>query len=137
MKRIGVTILAVVLAVTCSANVEVQKKAKVNATADKAPAVQKTGEAVACPEAKQHCRDMDLYLLIGQSNMAGRGVLKNASRVGTDRVYKFGKDGVWVEAVEPIHFDRRAAVAGLAASFARTMADRNPSARIGLNKDRQ
>ena len=53
------------------------------------------------------------------------------SRRGTD----FGH--IWVEAVEPIHFDRRAAVAGLAASFARTMADRNPSARIGLNKDRQ
>ena len=28
-------------------------------------------------------RDMDLYLLIGQSNMAGRGVLTETNRVGT------------------------------------------------------
>ena len=132
MKRIVMTILAVLLAVTCSADVEVQKKAKLKAAADKSPAVQKNGEATACPDAKLQCRDMDLYLLIGQSNMAGRGVLKKTNRVGTDRVYKFGKDGVWVEAVEPIHFDKRAAGAGLAASFARTMADRDPSVRIGL-----
>ena len=42
MKRIGMTILAVLLAVTCSANVEVQKKAKLKAAAYKSPAVQKT-----------------------------------------------------------------------------------------------
>ncbi len=76
--------------------------------------------------------NMDLYLLIGQSNMAGRGVLTASNRISTDGVYKLTKNGEWEQAVEPIHFDKKAAGAGLAASFARTMADRPGAAEIGL-----
>ena len=83
-------------------------------------------------DVKPPSRDMDLYLLIGQSNMAGRGVLTEANRVSAERVFKLGKSGKWEEASEPIHFDKTSAGAGLAASFARTMADRDPSVRIGL-----
>lgn len=82
--------------------------------------------------ARPPCREMDLYLLIGQSNMAGRGALTESNRIGKTRVYKFGKNGKWVEATEPIHFDKPGAGAGLAASFARTMADCDPSVKIGL-----
>ena len=82
--------------------------------------------------ARPPCREMDLYLLIGQSNMAGRGTLTESNRIGRARVYKFDKSGKWVEAAEPIHFDKPEAGAGLAASFARAMADDDSTVKIGL-----
>lgn len=76
---------------------------------------------------------MDLYLLIGQSNMAGRGVLTDSNRVSADRIFKFDADMRWQRAEEPIHFDKPdIAGAGLAASFARAMADRCEGVTIGL-----
>ena len=75
---------------------------------------------------------MDLYLLVGQSNMAGRGVLTDSNRVNADRVFKLDAKGEWQRAEEPIHFDKKSAGAGLAASFARTMADKNNDVKIGL-----
>lgn len=80
----------------------------------------------------------DVYLLMGQSNMAGRGVLTADNRLDTTRVVKWncrtqGGDGdAWIEAVEPIVQDRDFSGAGLAASFARALADDNPSVVIGL-----
>ena len=53
--------------------------------------------------------DMDLYLLIGQSNMAGRGVLTAANRISADRVFKLDASGRWKRAEEPIHFDKKLA----------------------------
>ncbi|MBQ4199910.1 MAG: hypothetical protein II649_08500, partial [Kiritimatiellae bacterium] len=76
--------------------------------------------------------DMDIYLLVGQSNMAGRGILTAANRVNTDRIFKLDAQGKWQVADEPIHFDKKAAGAGLAASFARTMADKDKNVKIGL-----
>lgn len=75
----------------------------------------------------------DVYLLIGQSNMAGRGVLTPSNRVDTTRVRKWDvKLNEWVEAVEPIVTDRPFSGAGLGATFGRAMADANPNAVIGL-----
>ena len=74
----------------------------------------------------------DIFILGGQSNMAGRGTLTADNRVSTERVLKFTKDGKWVEATEPIHFDKPSARAGLAASFARVLADRDPDKVIAL-----
>ena len=77
--------------------------------------------------------DMDLYLLIGQSNMAGRGVLTDSNRVSADGIFKLDAAGEWQVAEEPIHFDKPTiAGAGLAASFARAMADRRTGVPIGL-----
>ena len=77
--------------------------------------------------------NMDLYLLIGQSNMAGRGVLTDSNRVSADGIFKLDADGEWQAAEEPIHFDKPSiAGAGLAASFARAMADRRTGVPIGL-----
>ena len=90
------------------------------------------GVCMARADARPSTRDMDLYLLIGQSNMAGRGALTEANRVSTERVFKLDKSGNWEDATEPIHFDKTSAGAGLAASFARTRADRDPSVKIGL-----
>ena len=77
-------------------------------------------------------KDLDLYLLIGQSNMAGRGKLTKENRVSAERVLKLENNGRWVEAREPLHLDKPSAGAGLGASFARTMADADPSVTVGL-----
>ena len=77
-------------------------------------------------------KDMDLYLLVGQSNMAGRGALTDENRINADRIFKLDAHGKWQPAEEPIHFDRKSAGAGLAASFARAVADKNKDVKIGL-----
>ena len=50
--------------------------------------------------------NMDLYLLIGQSNMAGRGVLTDSNRISADGIFKLDAAGEWQVAEEPIHFDK-------------------------------
>lgn len=75
---------------------------------------------------------LHLYLLIGQSNMAGRGVLTPENRVSHERVIKFSKENTWLEATEPLHFDKPIAGAGLGASFALAMAAENPGITVGL-----
>jgi len=79
------------------------------------------------PKEKLH-----LYLLVGQSNMAGRGKLTPENRISSERVIKLENNGRWVEAGEPLHLDKPSAGAGLGASFARKMADADPSVTIGL-----
>lgn len=76
--------------------------------------------------------ERDVYLLIGQSNMAGRGTLTPSNRIASAGIVKFSAEGEWVPAEEPIHFDKSTAGAGLAASFARTMADACPGHEIAL-----
>lgn len=80
------------------------------------------------PKEKLH-----LYLLIGQSNMAGRGVLDTEKRLSRQRVLKFSPNNKWTQGIEPLHHDKPAAVgAGLGMSFAREMAEAYPEATIGL-----
>lgn len=73
----------------------------------------------------------DIYLLLGQSNMAGRGDLTQYNRLSTDRVEKLDKADRWGAATEPIHYDKPSAGAGLGMSFARLVADAT-GAEIGL-----
>lgn len=73
-----------------------------------------------------------LYLLIGQSNMAGRGALDSPPAPVTPRVLKFTKDQTWAPAVEPLHFDKTIAGVGLGASFAAVLAEADPNVTIGL-----
>ncbi len=78
-------------------------------------------------------QDMQLFLLIGQSNMAGRGPVGPEDKVPHPRVFMLNKKYAWVPAVDPVHFDKPAiAGVGLASSFARTLADERPAATIGL-----
>lgn len=74
-----------------------------------------------------------LYLLIGQSNMAGRGKITPESAVSSERVLKFSQENTWVPGVDPLHFDKPAvAGVGPGSSFGRAMADAAPDATIGL-----
>ena len=76
---------------------------------------------------------MDLYLLIGQSNMAGRGSVEEQDRIPHPRVFTLSKGNQWVPAMDPIHFDKLAvAGVGPGRTFGIKMAENDPSACIGL-----
>lgn len=85
--------------------------------------------AVASPPSVEK---FDLYLLVGQSNMAGRGKLTPADRKPDARVLVLGKEDQWVSQGEPLHFDKKEAGVGLGFTFAKLMADRAPGMTIGL-----
>ena len=73
-----------------------------------------------------------LYLLIGQSNMAGRGEVSDQDRQIHQRVFALNKDNAWVPASDPIHFDKPIAGVGPGLTFGKVMADSKPGIRIGL-----
>lgn len=75
---------------------------------------------------------LHLYLLIGQSNMAGRGAVGEQDKTPSPRVLKFTKENSWAPATDPLHFDKPIAGVGLGSSFGRVMAEASPDATIGL-----
>jgi hypothetical protein len=77
--------------------------------------------------------DMQLFLLIGQSNMAGRGQVEAQDKVPHPRVFMLTKELAWVPAVDPMHFDKPERIGvGLGKTFGAVIADANPAAIIGL-----
>lgn len=75
----------------------------------------------------------DLYLLIGQSNMAGRGELDAAAAAPSPRILNLDKSGTWVPARDPLHFDKPDIVGvGPGLSFALDVLALRPEATIGL-----
>ncbi|CAM3003932.1 sialate O-acetylesterase [Rariglobus hedericola] len=76
---------------------------------------------------------LDLYLLIGQSNMAGRGALSEADRKPDPRIFVLNKENAWVSQGEPIHFDKPGMTGvGLGFTFAKLAAAKNPGVTVGL-----
>lgn len=73
-----------------------------------------------------------LYLLVGQSNMAGRGAVEADDREPNPRVLMLNQTGNWVPAVDPMHFDKAAAGVGLGRTFGIKMAEATPGVTIGL-----
>jgi hypothetical protein len=84
------------------------------------------------PTASPPPESFHLFLLIGQSNMAGRGVVEDAHRLPIPRVLMLDRSGAWVPAVDPMHFDKPIAGVGLGRSFAARVADSNPGITVGL-----
>lgn len=73
-----------------------------------------------------------LFLLVGQSNMAGRGAVEEQDTKPHARVLMLNKDGEWVPAVEPIHFDKAGAGVGPGRTFGTLYAEANPGITVGL-----
>lgn len=79
------------------------------------------------PKEKLH-----LYLLAGQSNMAGRGEITEADKKIHPNIFMFTKEGQWAHAVAPIHYDKKSAGVGLAKSFAQILAKEDKEVAICL-----
>jgi hypothetical protein len=74
-----------------------------------------------------------LFLLVGQSNMAGRGKPAASDRTPHARVVMLDKSGTWVPAIEPMHFDKPAVIGvGPGRAFGGAIAEATPDATIGL-----
>ena len=76
--------------------------------------------------------ERDLYLLAGQSNMAGRGTVEPADRVPVAGIMMLDRHMMWVPAVDPVHFDKPSAGVGPARGFAQAVHDADPTRPIGL-----
>lgn len=74
-----------------------------------------------------------LYLLVGQSNMAGRGQVDSISKQINPQILMLNKQGEWEPAVDPLHFDRPPIVGvGPGLSFAKEILGNNKKNKIGL-----
>lgn len=74
-----------------------------------------------------------LFLLVGQSNMAGRGTVTPEDKKPLPRILMLNQAGEWVPAIDPLHFDKpTAAGVGIGRSFAQVIAETNPDITIGL-----
>ena len=76
--------------------------------------------------------NFQLYILMGQSNMAGRGTCDAESKVIHPRVKKLNKTLQWVPATDPLHFDKPSAGVGPGRTFGIQLAEANPDIQIGL-----
>ncbi|MEY4534561.1 MAG: hypothetical protein RLZZ246_879 [Planctomycetota bacterium] len=76
---------------------------------------------------------LELFLLVGQSNMAGRGTLEAEDTRPIARLWSFNQQAQWVPAIDPLHFDKPKVVGvGPGRTFGIVMAEAWPSAEIGL-----
>ncbi|EDY84226.1 conserved domain protein [Verrucomicrobiia bacterium DG1235] len=73
-----------------------------------------------------------LILLAGQSNMAGRGDMEGPRVESNPQVLALDKEGRWVVAKDPLHWDKSVAGVGLGLSFAREYLKDHPGVTIGL-----
>jgi hypothetical protein len=87
------------------------------------------GAAASAQTAPEH---MKLFLLIGQSNMAGRGVVGPDDRVTNPRIFMLTRELSWKLATDPVHFDKPIAGVGLCSEFARVLVKSDPTIVIGL-----
>lgn len=78
--------------------------------------------------------DFHIYLLMGQSNMAGRGkITEELKKLQHANVQMLDSNYRWVQAKHPVHFDKpKVAGVGPGLSFGIAMAEANPSVKIGL-----
>jgi hypothetical protein len=82
---------------------------------------------------QQTPEDMDLYLLIGQSNMAGRGKADELTSEKNEQIWVINGNDEWILAQDPLHYDKPLAVGvGPGLSFAREILTARPEKPIGL-----
>jgi len=82
--------------------------------------------------AQETPHDLSLVLLIGQSNMAGRGKVGPEDQQPIPGVFMLNKDRQWVPAIDPMHWDKPQAGVGPGRPFAQALVETRPGAQIGL-----
>ena len=91
------------------------------------------GSGEDCASGANALEPMHIFVLAGQSNMAGRGQVEDIDRTPHPRVFVLDENEQWFIATEPLHFDKPARVGtGPGLAFAKTIADQNPGIRVGL-----
>ncbi len=110
----------------CARAQDTPEQAAPEAVAPKAAAPVQAAPTVKPPD------DMQLFLLIGQSNMAGRGYPEAQDKTTDPGIFMMNKEMQWTLAKDPIHFDKSVAGVGPSHQFARTLKKEEPNANIGL-----
>lgn len=82
--------------------------------------------------ASGHEAKLRIYLLMGQSNMVGRGAIEPEDRTSHPRVFVFTAGNHWGLAVEPLHGSGRSAGIGPGLAFGKQMASQETNVSIGL-----
>jgi hypothetical protein len=91
------------------------------------------GSASSLAVSAAQASNYDLFLLAGQSNMAGRGVVESQDKEPIPGVMSFSKEQQWVPAIDPLHWDKPdIAGVGIGRSFARVVKAAHPQSTIGL-----
>jgi hypothetical protein len=86
----------------------------------------------ATAQVRSHER-LELFLLAGQSNMAGRGDIEPEDRQPVDALFALSAEDKWVPAADPVHYDKpKIAGAGLARTFGKTLLAARAGAQIGF-----
>lgn len=91
-----------------------------------------TGSGLQADEPPADSKTFHLFLLVGQSNMAGRGKVTDEDRKPIPGVFMLTRSGEWKPAVAPLHFDKGSAGVGIGREFAKQIAKANPEIAIGL-----
>ncbi|HTU99573.1 MAG TPA: sialate O-acetylesterase [Luteitalea sp.] len=91
-----------------------------------------TGVSLGAQSSLPPRESLQVFLLLGQSNMAGRGVLDDEATVPARGVLMLDRSGTWVPAIDPMHFDKPIAGVGLGRSFAATVGQAHPGIVVGL-----
>ena len=73
-----------------------------------------------------------IFVLAGQSNMAGRGTIDPENNKPHPRVLMMNRAGEWVPCVDPIHFDIDNSGVGPGKTFAEALAESDPSITVGV-----
>ena len=89
---------------------------------------------------QSHPQDLDIYLVIGQSNMAGRAEITTELQEPVEGVYLFTgmEDSLWIPAKNPLNLystirkEVEMQRLGPAYNFVKTLRDYNPEKEIGL-----
>lgn len=76
--------------------------------------------------------NLHLFVLAGQSNMAGRGNVTAADRYPDNQIIMLDQQQRWVPAIDPVHFDKSVAGVGLGREFARQYIKAHPGVTVGL-----
>lgn len=71
------------------------------------------------------------FLMIGQSNMAGRGIIHEVPPIYNERIQML-RNGRWQMMTEPINYDRPVSGISLVGSFAEAWSRQNQDDKIGL-----
>jgi hypothetical protein len=99
--------------------------------AEGAPGVTGGGAAGARPNLPAPAQ-LHLFLLVGQSNMAGRGDVEPSDRQPLENVLAVNAAGDWVPATDPLHWDKPSAGVGLARTFALHYLQSHPGVSVGF-----